>query len=304
MNYSVIVVTFNRLDLLKICLEQISRQTLPFAHTVVVDNCSTDGTAAFLEEYTQNRPDILSLKTEENIGGAGGFAFGAARVPEDSDYVLFIDDDAILDEHFLEEIDKEIEPDVKAYTGSVYTDGQIHTSHRRKLTNRTLLTMQEVPAAEYAAPFFMCDIGSFCGMLVAYDLIRQIGLPAAEYFSQLDDVEYSMRVLPYSRIKNVNAAVIDHRANINAPQKLNWRAFYSYRNWIDVGEKYSSHPAVFLLYRRLFHVLGSLYYRFLGMVRHDAYYTACARLHKNAWRDGIQHKYGISQTYRPGAPLP
>ena len=59
MNYSVIVVTFNRLDLLKICLEQISRQTLPFAHTVVVDNCSTDGTAAFLEEYTQNRPDIL-----------------------------------------------------------------------------------------------------------------------------------------------------------------------------------------------------------------------------------------------------
>ena len=45
MNYSVIVVTFNRLDLLKICLEKISCQTLPFTHTIIVDNCSTDGTA-------------------------------------------------------------------------------------------------------------------------------------------------------------------------------------------------------------------------------------------------------------------
>lgn len=304
MNFTVIVVTFNRLELLKTCLEHIACQTMPFRHIIIVDNCSTDGTAAFLEEYTQDREDILSLKTETNIGGAGGFAVGASHLSDDTDYALFIDDDAILDEHFLEEIDKEIVPDIEAYAGPVYTDGKIHAVHRRRLVNKTLLTMQEVPLEEYTKEFFFCDIGSFCGMLVKRELIERIGTPVTEYFSQQDDLEYSLRILPYTKIKNVNAAIIDHRANINAPQRLNWRAYYSYRNLIDVGEKYSRHPAVFLMQHWLFHFLGSLYYRALGVIRHDAYFFACARLHKNAWRDGIQHHYGISRTYLPGAPLP
>ena len=44
-----VVVTFNRLRELKVCLNLLARQTYPPARVTVVDNQSTDGTAAWLE---------------------------------------------------------------------------------------------------------------------------------------------------------------------------------------------------------------------------------------------------------------
>jgi GT2 family glycosyltransferase len=44
-----VVVTFNRLDLLKECVEAIESQTYPIEHFFIIDNCSTDNTWEFLQ---------------------------------------------------------------------------------------------------------------------------------------------------------------------------------------------------------------------------------------------------------------
>ena len=65
-----VVVTYNRIELLKHCLEKIKLQTFN-CDILVIDNNSNDGT----HEYLVSKK-IPFYKTEVNIGGAGGFNLG------------------------------------------------------------------------------------------------------------------------------------------------------------------------------------------------------------------------------------
>ena len=84
-----LVVTYNRLNALQSALPQVLAE--PFAHVLVVDNASTDGTAAWLAGLDDPRLQVLHLK--ENTGGAGGFAAGLKALSGFDWYVL-ADDDA------------------------------------------------------------------------------------------------------------------------------------------------------------------------------------------------------------------
>lgn len=52
MKINCVVVTYNRLSLLKECLSALENQTYPIQRIVIVDNCSTDGTSEFLDSLT------------------------------------------------------------------------------------------------------------------------------------------------------------------------------------------------------------------------------------------------------------
>lgn len=63
MNFAVVVVTYNRLELLKECLECIRNQELVPNNVVIVDNNSTDGTGKYLngvKEIIEHRNIIYS----------------------------------------------------------------------------------------------------------------------------------------------------------------------------------------------------------------------------------------------------
>ena len=77
---SAIVVTYNRKELLKECLDSLLNQTLPLDLIIIIDNNSTDGTPEFLEErdYLKNGK-INYVRLSENTGGAGGFCEGMKR---------------------------------------------------------------------------------------------------------------------------------------------------------------------------------------------------------------------------------
>lgn len=69
-NYVVVIVTHNRLELLKECLTHVEAQTTAAMQIIVVDNASEDGTAQFLREKA-NHCGYRVLTCAENIGGAG-----------------------------------------------------------------------------------------------------------------------------------------------------------------------------------------------------------------------------------------
>ena len=52
-DYAVVVVTYNRLELLKECLERVENQTAPAGKIIVVNNASADGTAEYLRKYKE-----------------------------------------------------------------------------------------------------------------------------------------------------------------------------------------------------------------------------------------------------------
>jgi rhamnopyranosyl-N-acetylglucosaminyl-diphospho-decaprenol beta-1,3/1,4-galactofuranosyltransferase len=85
-----IVVTRNRRELLAQCLRSLSEQQRPVQQVVVVDNASEDGTE---EMVRREFPDVHLLRSEENIGGAGGFHRGLAWAHEQGHEWLWVMDD-------------------------------------------------------------------------------------------------------------------------------------------------------------------------------------------------------------------
>ena len=297
MNCSVVLVTYNRIALLKECLACILKQSLIPFEIIVVDNCSTDGTKEYLDELDDGRFRVFHM--ERNLGGAGGFAFGLSKISPRSDYTLLIDDDAMISGDYLERIDMARSPGILAYSGTVRTGGKTDTSHRRRISNHVLMTKKDVPEEEYAHNFFDYDLSTFCGLLVSSGLIRKIGLPKAEYFIWYDDTEYSLRIGQYTKIRNVNSAVLDHKTKLQAVQGLSWKSYYGYRNQWDVGLTYSAYPIIYNLFREAFHRFRQIEFSLKYLKTKDPYDKWASELHKDVLGFPKSRELGVCKKYLP-----
>lgn len=70
-NFGIVIVTYNRLELLKECLQHVFMQTYAADQVVVVNNNSTDGTYEYLEQAQKGNNNLQVFHLKENIGGAG-----------------------------------------------------------------------------------------------------------------------------------------------------------------------------------------------------------------------------------------
>ena len=96
----IVVVTYNRLELLKEVIDALRNQSYNETQIIVVNNGSTDGTLIWLEE----QKDIITI-TQDNLGGAGGFFTGMKYVAQNGfDYCWIMDDDVICTPTALQEL--------------------------------------------------------------------------------------------------------------------------------------------------------------------------------------------------------
>lgn len=85
---SVVIPTFNRRDYVQAAINSVIDQTYPNFEIIVVDDGSTDGTAAILAGHTDNRVRVLR---QPNSGR--GAARNAGVSVSSGDYLAFLDDD-------------------------------------------------------------------------------------------------------------------------------------------------------------------------------------------------------------------
>jgi glycosyltransferase involved in cell wall biosynthesis len=90
---SVIVPTFNRLPLIARCLDSIKAQTYEAIETIVVDDCSSDGTADWLREHDEYAFATV-LARPQNAGASEARNYGVRQ--SHGDLIVFIDSDDIL----------------------------------------------------------------------------------------------------------------------------------------------------------------------------------------------------------------
>lgn len=102
-NLAVVIVNWNKKDLLKTCLESLRAQSCKNFQTIVVDNGSTDGSAAFLQE---NYPEVEIIELKENTGFASGNNVGIRKAFEDGDieYIITLNNDTKLEPDYIEKI--------------------------------------------------------------------------------------------------------------------------------------------------------------------------------------------------------
>ena len=210
-----VVVTWNRRELLAEALAAVTGQSLPPVAIVVVDNASTDGTSDLLAE-TGGRHDVVHLST--NVGGAGGFAAGIERaLTHDPDLLWLLDDDTVptptAAEHLVaawSAYPSPADPRRPAVLASrvVWTDGRDHPMNTPR--RKPGATEDEVAAAE-AAGCVPVRSASFVSLMCDAEVVRERGLPVADYFLWNDDFEYSTRLVRGGVGLAVPASVVVHK---------------------------------------------------------------------------------------------
>ena len=268
---AVLIVTYNRLALLRECVDAVMGQTHAASALYIVDNNSADGTGKYLAGLSCH-----VITSDKNLGGAGGFELGVKEVlkNDDHDLLVLIDDDAILDPDHLKRIADAAKkhPDVGMFAGAVYCRGKVDTNHRRRIKSRLIFSEEWVPEDEYRRDGgFFCDMATFCGLAIRSDIIKRAGIPRGDFFIWYDDTEYCLRCgrtgagLGYgNRILVVPEAMIDHRSTPVEPggdilMRTDWRSYYGWRNRYYVAREYLGGLTAFVV-KCEYRILGAKSY--------------------------------------------
>jgi GT2 family glycosyltransferase len=177
---TVLVLTYNRKDALKICLDSVAKQDFPTFEVIVVDNNSTDGTASMIrEEYDW----VNYIRLEENRG-AGARNLGASEA--DGDLIVSLDDDSELPStttlgRIVEKFDAN--PDLGAATFRLIDEQGNEDPWFRWEKEGNLHD-------GFASPTF---IG--CGAAVRPEMFQRIGGFWEPYFMYLEERDFALRII-------------------------------------------------------------------------------------------------------------
>jgi rhamnopyranosyl-N-acetylglucosaminyl-diphospho-decaprenol beta-1,3/1,4-galactofuranosyltransferase len=189
-----VVVTYNRRDLLLEALAAVSAQTRAPDTVIVVDNASTDGTAAAVRAKF---PAVHLAELTANTGGAGGFAYGMRLALADgADLIWLMDDDTVPEPGALAALltarDRHPGPPALVASRVIWTDGRAHPMNTPRTKPFASKAERLAAAAVGCTPI---RSASFVSILVDAGACRLRGLPQADYFLWNDDFEFTTRLL-------------------------------------------------------------------------------------------------------------
>ena len=300
MNFQVcaVVVTYNRLEKLKKTLASYAAQTLPPKYLVVVNNASTDGTAAFLEEWKGKEGPFqkIIITSEENLGGSGGFYLGQKKAMDlEADWVMLADDDAYPEPDYLEGMKRYIDTHDAAklsiVCGKVMERGTPVNIHRAYLKNKWVRNFQEfIPQSFYERDSFEPDFVSYVGILIHKQKLKEAGLVNKDYFIWYDDTEHSHRLKKLGKIICVPSYSMLHDVDeVNGT--LSWKTFYGFRNNVNFFKKHFPLQCPF--------VIVTLVIKTLLSPLHGRTLTEM-QMRFVAIKDGLLGKLGKNSCYKPG----
>jgi len=249
-----VVVTHNRPQLLRTVLDALHRQVRQLDRLIVVDNASDVPTAALLAllRASGDCGALDVLRSERNLGGAGGFALGLqAACAGGADWVWLLDDDAVPRPGALAALERAAGgagPDCGAVCGAVREFGRLALVHRRTYGRWTGLE-RALPETAYAtgAPIVI-GTGSFVGFMVAATAVARVGLPEPAFFLSYDDTDFSLRLrraglriwlAPDSVIEHLRDAETRLRAGPVGPKH-----YFNIRNRIVTARRHAAWPAL------------------------------------------------------------
>jgi len=229
-----VVVTYNRKDLLIVCLEALRNQTKKPDAIYIVDNKSNDGTQELLYEkkYISKIPingtnenqlikhQVSSLKkTNENIkinyirkcendGGSGGFHEGMKQAYKDGyEWIWLMDDDVMphiecLKNLFINKDSSNVLVPLRLDINGNVADSSTITFSKRNFLYKTwsfsfgtFKSGIKVEDVISKSGHILLENFAFEGPFINRSVIDKIGLCAKNLFILYDDTEYALRIL-------------------------------------------------------------------------------------------------------------
>ncbi|EFC75664.1 glycosyltransferase, group 2 family protein [Segatella buccae D17] len=296
MKITAVVVTFNRLELLKQGIECLRKQQ-KLTGIIVVNNGSTDGT----REWLNAQPGLLVVH-QDNVGGSGGFYTGIERAySEGADWIWCMDDDVFPHPDCLDRLLPYTDrPEVgilsprRLLEGKVFTHEFRHFNftnpvgslHGRKLAKQQVNQATEIVGADFEGPF------------ISRRVVEKIGLPNRELFIFCDDTDYCLRAhLAGFKLLYIPEALMDKHKFFSDDtwtsrnRKKKWKRYYQVRNEAYLNHHYGRNFGVRYL-RSFIGVAGYIIPALLSMPFTEAWQWKDLSMLWTAYQDGIHERLG------------
>jgi GT2 family glycosyltransferase len=284
---AVIVLNYNGKHLLSACLDSLALQQNADLEVIIVDNNSSDGSAAFVAE---KYPKVKFLALDKNYGfsGANNFALRDA-LARGFDFAMLLNNDTFADPHMVAEMIATMEtdprvavvcpkiffasrPDMIWYAGGGFNFWTGRTQHRG---------WKQIDRGQFDDKLDITQ-ATGCAMMVRCSAMRKAGLLDEQFFMYAEDTDWSLRFAelgyllrfaPKARVWHIDGATT---VKLVGKGSESLRQFLSTRNMVFVARKHArwwqiptyaivfgiSHVALFTalrLWRRDFPALWAIY---------------------------------------------
>jgi GT2 family glycosyltransferase len=218
-----LLVTHNRVGLLKTILESILKYDWTYTSFVVVDNQSNDGTHDLLLEY-RDKLGLDIILSPENIGHGAGLGLGLDHLNSENpkiEYVIFLEDDSIPKAGYLEFLLTKIQQSDYSMVSSA---GSLVS-----LGKRTAIKSNE-------STILAADFALFDGAIAKFQDLLKVGFPVRDWFMMFDDFEYCYRIrkagFKIGVVTNPHLEILHEGWGGGVSHSHAWRSYYQSRNFI------------------------------------------------------------------------
>ncbi|NEX19687.1 glycosyltransferase [Thiorhodococcus mannitoliphagus] len=228
---AVVLVTFNRKQMLIESLRGIFQQSVSVERIFLIDNDSTDGTQALLESkgYLSDAR-ITYRRMPENTGGAGGFHEGLRLAQEAGfDWYWVLDDDVEPEPDCLEKLLGYRSISECVHPLVLYQDGTAHewehvfdpiTTYQAGLHNLSFRNGKD---------WCVMQVACFEGMLVSASILAKVGLPETDFFVYGDDGLFGLKASFHTTVIYVQSARLSKKIKPGSAYSP-FKIYYDLRN--------------------------------------------------------------------------
>ncbi|KGA24612.1 glycosyl transferase [Pectobacterium brasiliense] len=255
MNTSIalVLVTYNRVALLKEMLCSILEQIEKPAHVYIIDNNSSDNTATEVAIFIEENRDSLQVSyhnTGKNLGGAGGFEFGSRLAYEAGyEWIWLADDDVVFFPDCLSNLLKYRSAADILQPVRMNTDGSCAeiSGIDYEINNPFRLNPKKIKITDiYDKNWEIQEIHTipFEGPLINRRVFERIGFPNKNFFIFYDDLDFAIRANQAGyKIICVKLARMERKIKFVQSRALtSWKGYFMYRNFFKVQLTYARRP--------------------------------------------------------------
>jgi GT2 family glycosyltransferase len=181
------------------CLKSIREIDYPNYEVVVMDNGSHDDS---VKTFIENFPEVTVIENKANLGFAEGNNRGISyALAKNADFILLLNNDAIVDPHILKSFVEAIEKNSNAgvfgakiyylneprkiwFAGGVWLPNIGQTDHEGMGQTDDGQTWEKVKKIDYA-----CG----CALFIKAEVIKKIGMLEQKFFLTWEETDFSYR---------------------------------------------------------------------------------------------------------------
>ena len=196
---AIILVNWNLKDDTIECIDSLVKSGSAHSQIVVVDNGSTDGSIAAIDDRYKN--SIVVIEAKENLGYAAGVNLGIRYVlRQNYPWILLMNNDTVVAENFVDEMYSGTKNaknyDILSPLILYHQNPSIIWSMGEKFLKHTLLTIGSFKAHdinENLSSIVPIDVTNGCAMMVNREIFERVGLFDPQLIMYGEEVDFCWR---------------------------------------------------------------------------------------------------------------